>query len=131
MLVGLAVALVGPRNGETAIVEIAAATMTDEGLPVATTATANARFICEDDECFVEVDLTALPDAGSANLELWVINGDVSNMFSLGTISQDTGRFPIPYGVTANEYPIVDISIEPEDGDATHSGQSVLRGVLG
>ncbi len=131
LVVALAVAVATTRSNDPSIIEVAAASMTDEGLPVSTTATADARFVCEDDECFVEVDLTALPDAGRDNLELWVINRDVSEMFSLGSITQDDGRFAVPYGVTANDYPIVDISIEPDDGDATHSGQSVLRGVLG
>ncbi len=130
LMVGVAVALVSSRTGDSSITEVAAAMMTDEGLQVPTTATADARFVCEDDECFVELDMTALPDTGPDELELWVINGDVTDMYSLGTITQPIDRFPIPHGVTADEFPIIDISVEPLDGDPTHSGQSMLRGLF-
>lgn len=130
LMVGVAVAVVSTTD-DASVTEVAAAMMTDEGLPVATTATADARFVCEGaQECYVEVDLSALPDSGADDLELWVINGDVSDMYSLGNVTNSEGRFDLPPGVTADDYPIVDISIEPDDGDETHSGQSVLRGVF-
>lgn len=110
---------------------VASAFMTDEGLPVATNATATATVVCDDGgECAVEVDLTAVPDAGAGALELWVINADVTDMHSLGII-EGSGSYPLPAGVNAaTDFPIVDISVEPNDGDETHSGQSVLRGAL-
>ena len=133
LMVGVVVAVVNTTADDTSVTEFAAAMMTDEGLPVSTAETANATFLCEqrgeDQTCFVELDLTALPDAGGDNLELWVINSDVSDMYTLGNITGE-GRFELPPGVTAEEFPIVDISIEPDDGDETHSGQSVLRGVF-
>ena len=133
LMVGVVVAVVNPFESDTSVTEFAAAMMTDDGLPVSTAETANATFLCEqkgqDQTCFVELDLTALPDAGGDNLELWVINSDVSDMYTLGNITGE-GRFELPPGVTADEFPIVDISIEPNDGDETHSGQSVLRGVF-
>lgn len=130
LMVGVAVAVVTTRDDNSAVNEIAEAMLTDEGLPVATDETANAVFVCEGDDCFVEVDLTGLPDAGGDNLELWVINADVTDMHSLGNVTSSDGRFALPFGVTAADFPIVDISIEPDDGDETHSGQSVLRGQL-
>lgn len=131
VLVGL-FAAVGWLNerSTTALEEIARAPMTDEGLPVGTRATAQARVVCEDDECAVDIQLTALPIADDAFLELWVINDDVTDMHSLGPISS-SGSFPLPDGVTPADFPIVDISVEPRDGVAAHSGQSVLRGVFG
>jgi hypothetical protein len=130
LMLGVAVAVVMSSAGDSLVNEVAAAMMTDEGLPVSTSETAAARFLCEGDECFVEVDLTALPESGVDDLELWVINGDVSDMYSLGNVTNNAGRFALPEGVTADGYPIVDISIEPDDGDETHSGQSVLRGIF-
>jgi hypothetical protein len=32
--------------------------------------------------------------------------------------------------VDVGEYPVVDVSIEPTDGDPAHSGNSVVRGTL-
>lgn len=125
------IAGVGWLNDQTTttIEEIAAASMTDADLPVSTSATAQARVICENDECVVDIDLTELPPTDDAYLELWVINGDVTDMHSLGVVI-DSGRFALPPGVTPTEFPIVDISVEPRDGVAAHSGQSVLRGVF-
>lgn len=131
VMVGVAVAVVmWTGDDEPLITEVAAAAMNDEGLPVSTPVLADATFECEDDTCFVEVNLTRLPDAGTDNLELWVINGDVSDMHPLGNITGTTARFKVPAGVTVDEFPIVDISLEPDDGDPTHSGQSVLRGIF-
>lgn len=117
------------QQGTTTINEIAAASMTDADLPVSTTATAQARVVCENEQCSVDIELSDVPDAGDAYLELWVINGDVSDMHSLGVVNA-SGRFTLPPGVTPQDFPIVDISIEPRDGIAAHSGQSVLRGVF-
>jgi hypothetical protein len=37
---------------------------------------------------------------------------------------------PIPPGTDLNLYRLVDVSDEPHDGNAAHSGHSLLRGVL-
>lgn len=116
------------RNADTAE-ELASAQLSDEGLPVATTATANAKYICDGDTCSVELDLSALPEAQDGELELWVINADVTDMHSLGVVDA-SGTFALPAGVSWDSFPIVDISVEPFDDDPTHSGQSVLRGTL-
>ena len=36
----------------------------------------------------------------------------------------------VPSGVDLTEYPVVDVSVEPLDGDPSHSGVSVVRGRL-
>lgn len=131
LMVGVAAAIVFTGNDTASETEVASASMSDDGLPVATTELASAVVVCDDDErCFVEVELTGLPDAGNDELELWVINGDVTDMHSLGLITEATGRYELPANVSATDFPIIDISIEPDDGDETHSGQSVLRGVF-
>lgn len=129
VIVGIVGGIALVQNGDDAGEQLAAAIMTDDGLPVATSATAEARVVCTGDDCVVEVDFASVPDAGEADLELWVINGDVTDMHSLGLLS-DSGVFELPDGVTPADFPIVDISIEPRDGVATHSGQSVLRGLF-
>jgi hypothetical protein len=95
-MVGVVVAIVNTSADDSLLIEVAAASMTDEGLQVATSETADARFVCEDDDCFVEVDLSALPDAGADDLELWVINGDVSDMYSLGNVTDRVGPKQLP-----------------------------------
>lgn len=72
---------------------------------------------------------TADLDAGDGFLEVWLIDPTVTKLVSLGPLRTD-GLYDLPAGVTAGEFPIVDISIEPVDGDPTHSGNSILRGQL-
>lgn len=129
LMVGVAAAVVFSQPDEPSGEQLAAAVMTDADLPVATTETATARVVCDGDECAVDVSLTGLPDAGDGDLELWVINGDVTDMHSLGLVTE-SGSYPLPAGVTPDDFPIVDISVEPRDGVEAHSGQSVLRGVF-
>ncbi len=52
-------------------------------------------------------------------------------MVSLGDIDEDGAReFEVPAGYDPELYSVVDISIEPHDGDDSHSGRSILRGAL-
>jgi hypothetical protein len=60
---------------------------------------------------------------------VWLINPSVTELVSLGPLRAD-GDYDVPPGVDAAEFPIVDISDEPVDGDPSHSGDSVLRGQL-
>ena len=64
--------------------------------------------------------------------EVWLIDpGDLTKMVSLGSLpGSSTVELPVPPGTDLNRYRLVDISDEPHDGDATHSGQSLLRGTL-
>ena len=67
------------------------------------------------------------PDEGY--LELWLIDPTVTRLVSLGPLRAD-GIYDVPAGVDPAAFPIVDVSVEPVDGDPTHSGDSVLRGEL-
>ena len=55
---------------------------------------------------------------------------DARRMVSLGTftVGRD-GRAVVTLPVTADprRYPVMDVSIEPADGNPAHSGHSVLR----
>ena len=72
---------------------------------------------------------TADLDAGDGFLEVWVIDPSVTKLVSLGPLRPD-GIYDLPEGLDPAQFPIVDISVEPVDGDPTHSGNSVLRGQL-
>jgi len=72
-----------------------------------------------------------LPDEPQAGFrEVWVGSSDLSRMVSLGVLGNQTGSFVLPSGLDLTQYPIVDISREPYDGDPAHSAESVARGVL-
>ena len=42
----------------------------------------------------------------------------------------DPGSLTVPAGYDPDAYYVVDISIEPRDGDTAHSGRTILRGPL-
>lgn len=73
---------------------------------------------------------TPVPSDPNGALEVWLIDADVVGMVSLGFLTGDHGEFEIPAGYDVTGFPIVDISIEPADGDPTHSGDSITRGIL-
>ena len=62
--------------------------------------------------------------------EVWLIKADASGLISIGLLDGESGRFIIPDGVDLSQYPLVDVSAEPDDGDPQHSGDSILRGEL-
>lgn len=66
----------------------------------------------------------------SAFREVWLIDRDVTKLVSLGVLEGSDGRFSIPAGLDLAEFPVVDVSEEPFDGDPAHSGDSIIRGVL-
>ena len=58
-----------------------------------------------------------------------MIDPEVSQLVSLGPLRED-GLYDLPAGLDPEAFPIVDVSVEPIDGDPTHSGDSLLRGQL-
>ena len=84
------------------------------------------------DERSLVVDTTGLPRAHGF-YEVWLLDLDLGRgrMVPLGALD-DTGhgRLTVPEGVRLRDYPEVDVSLEPDDGDPAHSGDSVLRGQL-
>jgi len=80
-------------------------------------------------ELRVRVTLDSPPPA-DAYREVWLIRNDAAALISLGILDSSSGTFPIPEGVDLTEYSLVDISVEPIDGDPQHSGDSIVRGEL-
>jgi len=64
--------------------------------------------------------------------EVWLLDPDnPGKMVAVGSLSdRPDAVLPVPPGTDLNRYNLVDISDEPHDGDATHSGRSLLRGTL-
>ena len=77
----------------------------------------------------LEVDLEA-PSLGEGYYEVWLLRPDVSGLVPLGVVHQGSNLVPLPAGIDLTVYPVVDVSIEPLDGDPAHSGVSVARGSL-
>jgi anti-sigma-K factor RskA len=77
----------------------------------------------------VVVDLAAEVPEGEVR-EVWLIRSDASGLVSLGLMDGDSARLAVPAGIDLDEYPLVDVSAEPVDGDPAHSGDSIVRGEL-
>ncbi len=118
-----------PGSGTT----VASATIANDGLPVAFDRTAEANLVDVNGDLQLDVafegDNGALPADVDGFYEVWLIDENVDGMISLGVLTAD-GRLDVPDTMDPSAFPVVDISVEPLDGDPTHSGQSVLRGVL-
>jgi anti-sigma-K factor RskA len=76
------------------------------------------------------VEASGLPPADGF-YEVWLLDLEGDRMVALGVLDDSgRGRLTVPDGVQVGDYPEVDVSLEPDDGDPAHSGDSVLRGEL-
>ena len=92
-------------------------------------ATGSARVVeAQDGARTLEVQLSR--DEAQGYQEVWLIAPDLSRLVSLGVMNADTGTFEVPAGLELSEYPIVDVSDEPVDGNPAHSSVSIVRGTL-
>ncbi len=90
--------------------------------------TATATLEIDDDPALVIDFDQELPT--DEPVELWLISADGSDIVSLGLVEAGDTEWEWPAELTPADYPLVDLSIEPDDGDPTHSGRSILRGEL-
>jgi anti-sigma-K factor RskA len=81
-------------------------------------------------ELRVQIDAPPTPDRYR---EVWLINTDGQRMYTLGVLPDD-GRatYPLPPELAGQlqGFTIVDVSIEPYDGNPAHSRESQVRGAL-
>ncbi len=97
--------------------------------PLGASSMGNAAWLNDGDTRCIDLDVSDLPNVEDAQLEVWLIDTNVEEMVSLGNIDGNT-CLDVPASVDPAALPVVDISIEPNDGVETHSGRSILRGVL-
>jgi hypothetical protein len=75
------------------------------------------------------LDVSGLSE-GEGFYEVWLIDPETFAMVGLGALPGSRGTFPVPAGLDLSRYTIVDVSIEPYDGDPLHSKDSIVRGQL-
>jgi anti-sigma-K factor RskA len=89
-----------------------------------------ASAVRHDDAITLRVRARELGDEDGFH-EVWLINVDGKRMVALGVLAPGAlGEFDVPRGLIEEGYRIVDITVEPDDGDPTHSGVSLARGEL-
>lgn len=134
LLVVGAVAVIG-RDDSTNVVSATALSYDPDAFdPLGAEASATARLLERDGVYEIELADTRLPGSiGDADLELWLIEADADGAIvdvAPVALLDESGRYVVPDDIDVTTHTIVDISIEPRDGDAAHSGRSILRGVL-
>lgn len=80
------------------------------------------------DKVAVDVSGLAKPDGF---YEVWLLDAEGTKLIALGVLDgTDKGEFAMPPGVSMADFPVVDVSLEPSDGDPGHSKKSLVRGTL-
>jgi hypothetical protein len=67
---------------------------------------------------------------GAGYREVWLLDAEAGRLVSLGVLTGTHSRLVIPEGLDLSDYPVVDVSREPLDGDPAHSSDSISRGEL-
>lgn len=89
-----------------------------------------AKVLDSPDGQVVRVDARSLPRKDGF-YEVWLLDADATKLVALGALpSGAVGTFTVPPGVSIEDFPVVDISLESYDGDPGHSKNSLMRGVL-
>jgi hypothetical protein len=79
----------------------------------------------------LRVDLLGLP-AAQGYYEVWLMNANTGGAVSLGDLDPShVNTFDVPAGLRLSDFPYVDVSLEPLDGNPAHSSDSVARGRIG
>ncbi|MCV2490521.1 anti-sigma factor [Geodermatophilus sp. YIM 151500] len=94
-------------------------------------AAGTAAVVAGSDGRLLQVELDAPPLASDGYYEVWLIEPSLERMVPVGVVREGSTTLEVPEGLDIAEYAIVDVSVEPLDGDPTHSGDSVARGILG
>ena len=122
----------GGSDGE--VVSTAALAFDAEAFdPRGSDATARAELV--DDGGRLEIRLTDanLPELAGEDLQLWLIEPDPTGQpidVAPVALLDGPGTYRVPDGLDPSSHYVVDISIEPRDGDPSQSGKSILRGAL-
>ncbi|GAC1511248.1 MAG: hypothetical protein NVS1B16_02020 [Pseudarthrobacter sp.] len=92
-------------------------------------ATGSARVVrASDGSRRLEVKVSK--DEAKGYQEVWLMAADHSRLVSLGVMNSDSGTFEVPASLQLADFPIVDVSDEPLDGNPAHSTVSIVRGTL-
>jgi anti-sigma-K factor RskA len=77
------------------------------------------------------VQVTGLDPTPGTFFEVWLLDKGANRLVSLGVLQAGrTGTFVIPPSLDLSQYPVVDVSLQPLDGNPEHSGDSLVRGTL-
>lgn len=93
-------------------------------------ASGQADLIQADADRTLEVSVAGLDPQPGSYFEVWLLDPTGTRLVSLGVLEGETGSYRVPDTLDVGEYPVVDVSIEPYDGNPAHSAVSAVRGTL-
>ena len=76
------------------------------------------------------ITIRGLPDPKGGVYGVWLYS-NVVRAEQLGTLPDGSGELDVRLPGDASEYRFLDVSLEPDDGNPNHSGDSVLRAPVG
>ena len=132
LLAAAAVAVVAAGAGAIVLNrddEVVVASTTLDPLETAD-ASGTASVVEEDDGTRVLLIELDAPAADGDYYEAWLADESAVGMVSMGAVRPGTTSLPVPDGLDLAEWPTVEISVEPLDGEPGHSGVSLVRGQL-
>jgi anti-sigma-K factor RskA len=98
---------------------------------------ATACLVDDEGERKLHIAASGLPTVTDGFYEVWLIDPSslrtpsTVRMVTVGSLgTRPTEDFPLPPSLDLRRYSLVDVSAEPDDGNAAHSGHSLLRGTL-
>jgi hypothetical protein len=90
-----------------------------------------ARVVPTDSGRQLEVSVFGFTPEPGRYYEVWLLDAAGERLYSLGALGNDlAGSFPVPADMDLAEFPVVDVSAEPYDGNPGHSSVSISRGTL-
>lgn len=93
-------------------------------------ASGRADLMQVDTDRTLEVSVAGLAPQPGSYFEVWLLDPSGTRLVSLGVLEGETGSYRIPETLDVVDYPVVDVSIEPFDGNPAHSAVSAVRGTL-
>ena len=93
-------------------------------------ASGQADLVQADADRTLEVSVAGLDPQPGSFFEVWLLDPTGTRLVSLGVLEGESGSFRLPETLDLVDYPVVDVSIEPYDGNPAHSSVSAVRGTL-
>jgi hypothetical protein len=97
-----------------------------EPLPGMPSARAEARLVQRDGRERLDLHVRGLPRPSGGDYAVWLYSS-VTKAKQLGSFPSGTFDLDAPLPRDSEQYGVVDISMEPDDGNPNHSGDSFLR----
>lgn len=128
VIIGIQLESDGPSDSSAPVQTLALESIGDE-VPAGASGEVS---LTSSEEDAVTLDVSGLNPTGSDEFyELWLL-GKEGELVALGTFRVEPdgdSQIEVPLPVNPGDYEYFDVSIQPDNGDPSHSGRSVLRGL--